>query len=195
MKRDITYKIFTDPNYKLPIVEACKYVDLQGNLRHYDLYATYDLSGSNEKIAGLSFEQRDALQNKLVMINEILFNDYNITCRMRIKNFKDENTFIVVSDNKCKVQLETFVSTIYPGLKIKVANGKYEIIFEDEFGNIIKKDEVNFIEGTENLIERSDIDYDSLKKATELYTAATSNYVGNEDNVVAVDFTKKSPKK
>ena len=185
---DIVQNIFFDPDYRISMADAVRILDNQGNFRLYDLYVNYDLTNSQQKIVSLSFAEREALQNKLNLIRELVVSKYNKFPRMRIKNFKDPDAFIVVSDNKCKIQDSQFANEIVEGLIIKVKGSSYEVLFTDENGNILSKDNYDFIENSEVLL-RGQAKFEELEQATSIFKTIIPPEA--EEPKVKVDFTKK----
>lgn len=185
---DVVQRIFFDPEYRISMADAVRILDNQGNFRLYDLYVNYDLTNSQQKIVALSFTERESLQNKLNLIRELVVSKYNKFPRMRIKNFKDPDAFIVVSDNKCKIQDPQFASEIVDGLIIKVKGSSYEVLFTDENGNILSKDNYDFIENSEVLL-RGQAKFEELEQATSIFKTVIPPEA--EEPTVKVDFTKK----
>lgn len=179
--------IFADPDYRISLEDAFKCIDSQGNLRQYDLYVNYDFTNCHGKIAELSFEDKERFQDKLLLIRKMIESEFNCSPRMRIKNFKDADAFIIVSDNKCKCQHEEFAAVTLDGLRVKVLESKYIVELVDETGNIISTKEHQFVEGSEKMMRNPFADYSIYNQANRLFNVNKAP----EEPTVKVDFTQK----
>ena len=184
----IVANIFNDPNYRVSMKDSFDCLTKQHNFRQYDLYVNYDFSACNQKIADLTFEEQEALMDKLMVIRKMIENKFSTSPRMRIKNFKNVNAFIVVSDNKCKVQYEEFSSSILQGLRVKVIDSKYTLEITDENGNLIQTNEYSFVEGSESMMRNPFADYAQYANANNIFQAFAKPE--EEEKMVTPKFTK-----
>lgn len=117
-----------------------------------NLYTIFDLSASKRIFTNITREDASLLERRLQMVVDIVNKEFGGICRMRIKNYKDPNSFIIVSDYKCKVPMEEMISVVFDGLVIKVNGGEIIVKVNDPNGNVIFTDTVNLEEFEKELV-------------------------------------------
>lgn len=134
--KDILSKVFAG-GYILTPEEVKSILVEEKQFYEQGLYLIYDFSNSKSIFEKSTRDDVDILESKLKMVKDITYRTFDTYCRFRIKNYKNVDSFIVVSDAKCKVPMGEMVATIIPGLVIKVNNNEISITLNDVNGNAL----------------------------------------------------------
>ena len=138
----ILRKAFLNKSYQMTLEETKNVLEKENQFYNQRVYTVYDFSNSSKVFKDASRQDIDTLEKKLLTINDIVMNTFGKACRMRIKNYKSNDAFIIVSDPKCKVPMEEMIMTIIDGLVIKVNGNEIVINLNDENGNNLYNDTV-----------------------------------------------------
>ena len=150
----ILRKTFLNKAYAMTLEETKNVLDNENQFYKQQLYTVYDFSNSSKIFKDATREDINVLENKLNMINDIVFNTFGKTCRMRIKNYRSNDAFIVVSDPKCKVPMEEMIKTIIDGLVIKVNGNQIFINLNDENGNNMYNETISLDNIEQQMVEK-----------------------------------------
>lgn len=128
--KDIINKILHNPKYPLTQEEfAAVNKDM---LPNQYIYRFIDFSGMKKYIINMSDENKAALSTILTDIikpgNWGTPQGYIALCRMRFASYTDTKNFVLVSDEKVKIQIpQTMCITIHPGTKVVVKDNTISI--------------------------------------------------------------------
>ena len=141
--KTIIEKYIDNSSYKITEAEYNQIMTEEHQFFNQSLMLNYDIANSWSKIKELAADPLLEFQARLNYIRAEIIDRYLISPRMRIKNFKDEANFIIVSDNKCNSPLEEMAKETLTGLTVKVKDDKFTIEFSDENGNKISSETIS----------------------------------------------------
>lgn len=135
---------------------------------NHALYAYYSVAQVQNKLSELSRENYNIFEGKLQFILGMISAKYGVTPLMRVKNFKDQNNFILVSDIKVKSPGLSTEFPILPGLTVKVSEEFFDIVIKDENGNVIDSDHKIFGQEFINAYTDLKVGYQAVEKAAQM---------------------------
>ena len=131
------------------------------------LYSNIAVCQAQPIINKMSRKSINTLERKLKFVNELIMHgNQGRVPLLRIRNLKNENSFILVSDEKAKCPGTNCNLPVADGFVVRVNKGNFVITIVDSVGNLIDKGEYNF---DESFIEQiNDFDFEVIKMANEV---------------------------
>ena len=110
------------------------------------------------------------LENKLKFVLELVKNkNQGRTPLFRIRNMKNENSFILVSDDKAKTPLsDTNLSVASHPYSVKVNKGTFIITVGDSAGNDVLRKQYKFSDGIINSVNDIKFDFNVANTANDI---------------------------
>ena len=161
-------KRFIEEDYVLNDADIARVIVDEHQFSNSGLYGCYVVSAIQPKLDNLEREAMNKFESKLQFIIAILQTKFKLTPAMRVKNFKDQDNFILVSDIKVNSAGLSNEATIFPGLFIKSSNNNYEIIIKDENGNILSSEKMLFGDEFIDAYNNLNVLYENIEKAAKI---------------------------
>lgn len=148
----ILRKAFLNKAYQMNAEEVKNVITNENQFYNQFIYNVYDFSNSARIFKDASREDIDALEARLKLVMDIVDRQFGGLCRLRLKNYKDPNTFIIVSDDKCKSPMDESIHVLFHGLVIKIHSGKIDTTIADVNGNLIFSNSIQLDSDEQQLV-------------------------------------------
>lgn len=168
--KDIIKKVI-DMDYRLTSQEAMEMLIKEHQFLKQNLLLVYDFTLINSKLKDMEQQDITNLEAKLNYIILEIADKFKVVPRMKIKNYKSIDSFVVVSNGKIPSPLDEMSKQVVEGLTIKVKGDEYIIELRDENGNMINTATVSmdFSVCVQSLYENMSIE--TMRKAQTMIQA------------------------
>ena len=124
-----------DNDYLITPQKALDMIIAEHQFVKQDLALNYDFTLIYNKMKEMNREEMMLLEAKLNFIRAEVMERFKVSARMKVKNFKSLDSFIVVSSNNIPSPLDEMSKNYVEGLTIKCKGDNYIIELRDENGN------------------------------------------------------------
>ena len=161
--KEIIKKVI-DCDYIISPEEALQMLINEHQFLKQDLAINYDFTLINSKMKNLDRDELMLLEAKLNFIRAEVFDRFKVSARMKVKNFKSLDSFVITSGSTISSPLDEMTKDYVDGLTIKCKGDKYIIELRDVNGNLTKTDTVEMPDELVKLMLVDNASLQTIKK-------------------------------